>query len=182
MIPAAIKRRTRTKYSKYPLNLDPTKAEAYLDILSDSTTKRMLQSNSFYKPKDFGLSRKQYYTRLSWLTELGLVKKVHKDLGGEFELVYAKTTFGETISDIVSIVDELAKNSWRFKSYDSVSTANDKDKSKMRLTSEERDSLRNTLFSNPKLRRILDLVSEASHLNHEQNETNFDRKGGERKN
>jgi hypothetical protein len=141
----------------------------------------MLQTDTFDKPRDFGMSRKMYYTRLSWLTNLGLIRKTHKQLGGHLQLVYTKTTFGETINNIVVIVDELARNSWRFKSYDSVSIAIDKD-GKTHLSTDERQSLRDTLFSDPRLRRIMTLVSEASHLNHAQNETNFDSKGGERKN
>jgi hypothetical protein len=179
MIPAV--KRKKKKYDKRGIGFDPSKAESYLDVLSDSRTKQMLQSNVFQKAKDFGMSRKQYYTRLSWLTDLGLMKKMHKDLGGHFELVYARTTFGETINNIVAIVDELARNSWRFKSYDSVSVAVDKD-GKTNLTTDERQSLKETLFSDPRLKRIMALVNEASHLNHVQNETNLNSKGGERKN
>lgn len=180
---AIVKRKQKKKYDKTPSWLDPSRAESYLAVLSDEKTRRMLEKGIFVKPKDFGLTRKQYYSRLTWLKELGLMERTYKQLDGRFNLVYARTTLGEVMNNMVIIAEELARNAWRFKSYDSVNRAVNSDR-KSRMTSEERQSLRDTLFADPKLRRVMNLVNEASHLNHDnnKNETNFDKKGGERKN
>lgn len=166
---AATKRKyTKKKSVDIAVTRDTSRSEPFLAALSDPKSRRMLQKDVFLKAKDLGMSRKQFYTRLMELKELGLVKKGYVSTETiPLRYMYSKTTLGDTINKLLFIVDELARNAWRFKSLDSVNLAVDEDKYLSRtkgLTSHEHSELHATLFGEAGLKRILEMIDEASHL------------------
>ena len=86
------------------------------------------------------LTRKQYYSRLSRMTKVGLVKRKK----GKHSL----TAFGKVIYDAQTIIEKALNNYWRLKAIDSLEISND-------LPEEERIKLIDSLIDNNHLKEIL---------------------------
>ena len=86
------------------------------------------------------LTRKQYYSRLSRMTKVGLVKRKK----GKHSL----TAFGKVIYDAQTIVERAVNNYWRLKAIDSLEISND-------LPEEERIKLIDSLLDNNHIKEIL---------------------------
>ena len=86
------------------------------------------------------LTRKQYYSRLSRMTKVGLVKRKK----GKHSL----TAFGKVIYDAQTIIEKAVNNYWRLKAIDSLEVSND-------LPEEERIKLIDSLLDNNHIKEIL---------------------------
>ena len=86
------------------------------------------------------LTRKQYYSRLSRMTKVGLVKRKK----GKHSL----TTFGKVVYDAQTIIEKAVINYWKLKAIDSLEVSND-------LPKEERLKLIDSLLDNNHLKEIL---------------------------
>src|SRR5215213_4189848 len=79
------------------------------------------------------LTRKQYYSRLSRMTKVGLVKRKK----GKHSL----TAFGKVVYDAQTIIEKAVNNYWTLKAIDSIEVSND-------LPEEERIKLIDSLLGN----------------------------------
>ena len=86
------------------------------------------------------LTRKQYYSRLSRMTKVGLVKRKK----GKHSL----TAFGKVIYDAQTIIEKAVNNYWTLKAIDSIEVSND-------LPAEERIKLIDSLLDNSHIKEIL---------------------------
>ena len=86
------------------------------------------------------LTRKQYYSRLSRMTKVGLVKRKK----GKHSL----TAFGKVVYDAQTIIEKAVNNYWRLKAIDSLEISND-------LPEEERIKLIDSLLDNKHIKEIL---------------------------
>jgi len=88
------------------------------------------------------LTKKQYYSRISRLTNAGLVKR-HKGR-------YFVTAFGRVIYDAQRLLGSAVKNYWKLKAIDSLGVANDN-----KIPTEERTKIINLMIGNPQIKEIL---------------------------
>jgi DNA-binding HxlR family transcriptional regulator len=88
------------------------------------------------------LSRKQYYTRLSEMVEVGLVRKYHSN--------YTLTSFGKMVYDALEIIELGLTNFWKLKALDSLEFAKT-----ARVPHEERERILESLIDNMKIKEIL---------------------------
>jgi hypothetical protein len=86
------------------------------------------------------LTRKQYYSRLSRMTKVGLVKRKK----GKHSL----TAFGKVVYDAQTIIEKAVNNYWTLKAIDSIEVSND-------LPEEERIKLIDSLLGNSHIKEIL---------------------------
>lgn len=86
------------------------------------------------------LTRKQYYSRLSRMTKVGLVKKRN----GRYTL----TAFGKIVHDSQITIEKAINNYWKLKAIDSLEMSNE-------LPKEEQRKLMESLLDNEELREIL---------------------------
>jgi len=86
------------------------------------------------------LTRKQYYSRLSRMTKVGLVKRKK----GKHSL----TAFGKVVYDAQAIIEKAVNNYWTLKAIDSIEVSND-------LPEEERIKLIDSLLDNSHIKEIL---------------------------
>jgi hypothetical protein len=86
------------------------------------------------------LTRKQYYSRLSRMTRVGLVRRKNGK--------YILTTFGKVVYDCQTTVDNALKNYWKLKAIDSLQTSNE-------LPKEEQQKLIERLLDNQEIKEIL---------------------------
>lgn len=86
------------------------------------------------------LTRKQYYSRLSRMTKVGLVKRKK----GKHSL----TAFGKVVYDAQTIIEKAINNYWTLKAIDSIEVSND-------LPEEERIKLIDSLLDNSHIKEIL---------------------------
>ncbi|MFY9967094.1 MAG: hypothetical protein WAU25_00415 [Nitrososphaeraceae archaeon] len=88
------------------------------------------------------LSRKQYYTRLSEMVEVGLIRKYHSN--------YTLTSFGKMVYDALEIIELGLTNFWKLKALDSLEFAKT-----TRVPHEERERILESLIDNMKIKEIL---------------------------
>ena len=88
------------------------------------------------------LSRKQYYTRLSEMVEVGLLRKYHSN--------YTLTSFGKMVYDALEIIELGLTNFWKLKALDSLEFANT-----TKVPHEERERILESLIDNMKIKEIL---------------------------
>jgi len=88
------------------------------------------------------LSRKQYYTRLSEMVEVGLIRKYHSN--------YTLTSFGKMVYDALGIIELGLTNFWKLKALDSLEFAKT-----ARAPNEEREMVLESLIDNMKIKEIL---------------------------
>ena len=86
------------------------------------------------------LTRKQYYSRLSRMTKVGLVKRKK----GKHSL----TAFGKVVYDAQTIIEKAVNNYWTLKAIDSIEVSND-------LPEEEGIKLIDSLLDNSHIKEIL---------------------------
>jgi hypothetical protein len=86
------------------------------------------------------LSRKQYYSRISRMIRVGLIKRRSGKL--------VVTAFGRIVFKSQKIVEYANKNQWKLKVLDSIDVSNE-------LPREERIKLLDSLFENTRLKEIL---------------------------
>lgn len=91
------------------------------------------------------LSRKQYYTRLSEMVEVGLIRKYHSN--------YTLTSFGKMVYDALGIIELGLTNFWKLKALDSLEF--DKASKTARAPNEERERILESLIDNMKIKEIL---------------------------
>ncbi len=88
------------------------------------------------------LSRKQYYTRLSEMVEVGLLRKYHSN--------YTLTSFGKMVYDALEIIELGLTNFWKLKALDSLEFAKT-----TKVPHEERERILESLIDNMKIKEIL---------------------------
>ncbi len=86
------------------------------------------------------LTRKQYYSRISRMTRVGLVKRKN----GKHSL----TAFGKVVYDAERIIDKAISNYWKLKAIDSLDLSKD-------LPKEEKIKLIDNLLDNKEIKEIL---------------------------
>jgi predicted transcriptional regulator len=86
------------------------------------------------------LTRKQYYSRLSRMTRVGLVKRKNGK--------YILTTFGKIVYDSQTTIENSLRNYWKLKAIDSLEMSNE-------LPKEEQQKLIETLLDNEQIKGIL---------------------------
>ena len=94
------------------------------------------------------LTRKQYYSRMSAMTNAGLITRRN----GKFFL----TSFGKVVYQAQILIGKAQQNHWKLKAVDAIESSNDA------LTTEDRDNFINSLIMDDDLKQIL--------LRHEFNE------------
>lgn len=92
--------------------------------------------------RQLSLSRKQYYTRLSEMVEVGLIRKYHSN--------YNLTSFGKMVYDALEIIELGLTNFWKLKALDSLEFAKT-----ARVPHEERERILESLIDNMKIKEIL---------------------------
>ena len=99
-------------------------------------------SHGFIPPlKEMNLSTKQYYSRISGLSEAGLIKR-HKS-------TYSLTLLGRVVYESQRIIDEALSNYWNLKALETLEMSNSN------LPAEEVIQLINTLIDNRRIKEIL---------------------------
>jgi hypothetical protein len=86
------------------------------------------------------LTRKQYYSRLSRMTRVGLIKR----RSGKLFL----TAFGKIVYESQKLIEAANKAQWKFKVLDSVDVSEE-------LPKEEREKLLDNLIENSHIKEIL---------------------------
>jgi predicted transcriptional regulator len=86
------------------------------------------------------LTRKQYYSRLSRMTRVGLVKRKNGK--------YIHTTFGKIVYESKVTIENALNNYWKLKAIDSLETSNE-------VPKEEQQKLIDTLLDNEEIKGIL---------------------------
>jgi DNA-binding HxlR family transcriptional regulator len=92
--------------------------------------------------RQLGLSRKQYYTRLSEMVEVGLIRKYHSN--------YTLTSFGKMVYDALGIIELGLTNFWKLKALDSLEFTRT-----TKVPHEERERILESLIDNMKIKEIL---------------------------
>jgi hypothetical protein len=87
-----------------------------------------------------GLTRKQYYSRISALLKTGLIRRENRQ--------YEVTSFGMIIYDILSVIGTAINYYWKLKAIDSIEIEH-------KLPIDERSKIINTLIDNEKIIKIL---------------------------
>jgi predicted transcriptional regulator len=87
------------------------------------------------------LTRKQYYSRLSRMTRVGLVRRKNGK--------YILTTLGKIIYESKVTIENALNNYWKLKAIDSLETSNE-------VPKEEQQKLIETLLDNEQIRGILE--------------------------
>lgn len=90
------------------------------------------------------LSRKQYYTRLSMMVDVGLIRKHHSN--------YGLTSFGKMAYDALGVIELGLTNYWKLKALDSLESAAAKT---AKAPHEEREKILESLIDNTKIKEIL---------------------------
>jgi predicted transcriptional regulator len=91
--------------------------------------------------KEMNLTTKQYYSRISGLSEAGLIKR-HKS-------TYSLTLLGRVVYESQRIIGEALSNYWKLKAIETL------EMSGSNLPAEEVTHLINTLIDNPRIKDIL---------------------------
>lgn len=92
--------------------------------------------------RQLDLSRKQYYTRLSEMVEVGLIRKYHSN--------YTLTSFGKMVCDALGIIELGLTNFWKLKALDSLEFTRT-----TKVPHEERERILESLIDNMKIKEIL---------------------------
>ena len=87
-----------------------------------------------------GLTRKQYYSRISALLKIGLIRRENRQ--------YEVTSFGMIIYDMLSVIGTAINYYWKLKAIDSIEIEH-------KLPIDERSKIINTLIDNEKIIKIL---------------------------
>ena len=99
-------------------------------------------ANSDILAKKIKLTRKQYYSRMSRMTKVGLIQRKN---GKNF-----LTSLGRVTYQAQTMIENALTDYWKLKAVDSLDSS-----TKMGLPRDERDKILNTLIDNQKIRQIL---------------------------
>jgi predicted transcriptional regulator len=88
------------------------------------------------------LTRKQLYSRTSYMTKVGLIKRVK----GKYFL----TSLGKVVYEAESMIENALNDYWKLKAIDSL-----EDAPNMQLPTEEHSKILDTLIDNQKIKEIL---------------------------
>jgi hypothetical protein len=116
-------------------SLDLFKAIAHTNADSDILTKKAK------------LTRKQYYSRMSRMTKVGLIQRKN----GKYFL----TSLGRVTYQAQTMIENALTDYWKLKAIDSLDSSIN-----IGLPRDERDKILNTLIDNQKIRQILSLNNE----------------------
>lgn len=92
--------------------------------------------------RKLNLSRKQYYTRLSEMVDVGIIRKYHSN--------YTLTSFGKMVYDALGVIELGLTNYWKLKALDSLEFAKT-----AKVPHEERERILESLIDNMKIKEIL---------------------------
>jgi predicted transcriptional regulator len=92
--------------------------------------------------RKLNLSRKQYYTRLSEMVDVGIIRKYHSN--------YTLTSFGKMVYDALGVIELGLTNYWKLKALDSLEFAKS-----TKVPHEERERILESLIDNMKIKEIL---------------------------
>ena len=98
--------------------------------------------NSAILTKNAKLTRKQYYSRMSRMTKVGLIQRKN----GKYFL----TSLGRVIYQAQTLIGNTLKDYWKLKAIDSLDSSTN-----TRLPQEERDKILNTLIDDERIKQIL---------------------------
>ena len=98
--------------------------------------------NSAILTKNAKLTRKQYYSRMSRMTKVGLIKRKN----GKYFL----TSLGKVIYQAQTLIGNTLKDYWKLKAIDSLDSS-----TSIGLPQEEHDKILNTLIDNHQIKQIL---------------------------
>jgi DNA-binding HxlR family transcriptional regulator len=87
-----------------------------------------------------GLTRKQYYSRLSALAKAGLIKRRNKR--------YFLTSFGKIVYDVQLIIGKALENHWKLAAIDSIESPGNN----VGLSTEERNKIIEVLIKDPEIK------------------------------
>ncbi len=96
--------------------------------------------NSVELRSNISLTRKQYYSRLSRMVRVGLIKRRSGKL--------VVTTLGKIVYELQKVVQDANNNHWKLKVLDSIESSEE-------LPKEERRKLLDNLIENTQLKEIL---------------------------
>jgi predicted transcriptional regulator len=117
--------------------ISDSKSLVIFNMIAHSSTSTIDMLNTKLK-----ITRKQYYSRLSALTKVGLVQKEH----GKYSL----TSFGKIIHDIHLSIEKAANNYWNLKAIDSILTSNNFQSRRQEIV-----KIVDILVKDPKIREIV---------------------------
>jgi predicted transcriptional regulator len=117
---------------------------AISDVQSLDLFKAIAQANanSDILTKKIKLTRKQYYSRMSRMMNVGLIKRKN----GKYFL----TSLGIVTYHAQTMIENALTDYWKLKAIDSLDSS-----TTMGLPQDERDKILNTLIDNHKIRQIL---------------------------
>jgi hypothetical protein len=117
---------------------------AISDVQSLDLFKAIAQANanSDILTKKIKLTRKQYYSRMSRMMNVGLIKRKN----GKYFL----TSLGIVTYHAKTMIENALTDYWKLKAIDSLDSS-----TTMGLPQDERDKILNTLIDNHKIRQIL---------------------------
>jgi predicted transcriptional regulator len=92
--------------------------------------------------RKLNLSRKQYYTRLSEMVDVGIIRKYHSN--------YTLTSFGKMVYDALGVIELGLTNYWKLKALDSLEFTKT-----AKVPHEERERILESLIDNMKIKEIL---------------------------
>jgi predicted transcriptional regulator len=95
------------------------------------------------------ITRKQYYSRLSKMMKIGLIKRNNSKL--------VLTAFGKIVFKVQQTVENASSDQWKLKAIDSIELSDE-------LPKEERRQLIETLIDNKQLREILSSYQNSKKL------------------
>jgi predicted transcriptional regulator len=116
------------------------------ESLSDNMSLEMFRSiarqsiDSAILRNQVNITRKQYYSRLSKMMKIGLIKRNNGKL--------VLTAFGKIVFKVQQNVENASSDQWKLKAIDSIELSDE-------LPKEERSQLIETLLDNKQLREIL---------------------------
>ena len=125
-----------------------------LRAISDEKSLALFKTVATLKPKStvliskLNVTSKEYYSRLSYMREAGLVAK--RDAN------YFLTSFGKIVYESICLIEKAASSNWKLKSIDSIKLYKD-------LPYKEYNNIINTLIEDNTIREILYASNESSN-------------------
>ena len=125
-----------------------------LRAISDEKSLALFKTVATLKPKStlliskLNVTSKEYYSRLSYLREAGLI--------GKHDANYFLTSFGKIVYESICLIEKAASSNWKLKSIDSIKLYKD-------LPYKEYNNIINTLIEDNTMREILYASNESSN-------------------
>ena len=125
-----------------------------LRAISDEKSLALFKTVATLKPKStvlitkLNVTSKEYYSRLSYLREAGLI--------GKRDANYFLTSFGKIVYESICLIEKAASSNWKLKSIDSIKLYKD-------LPYKEYNNIINTLIEDNTMREILYESNESSN-------------------